>query len=47
MLTYQNSRSDQEMLEVIDCTSTTTQILKCSNTFQFLYYLIIPKRPHY
>jgi len=34
MLTYQNSRSDQEMLKVIDCTLTTMQILKYSNTFQ-------------
>jgi len=47
MLTYQNSQSDQEMLKLIYFTLTTMQILKYSNTFQFLCYLIIPNRPHY
>jgi len=47
MLTYQTTRSDQEMLKVIYFTLTTMQILKYSKTFQFLCYLILPKRPHY
>ena len=50
MSTYHNIQSDQEMLKAIYFTLTTMQIntsLKYSNTFQFLCYLIIPKRPHY
>jgi len=47
MLTYQNRQSEQEMLKAIYFTLTTLKILKYSNTFQFLCYLIVPKRPHY
>ena len=43
MSAYQNSQSDQEMLKVIYFTLATMQILKYSNKFQFLCYLIIPK----